>query len=104
MLIIDDTLSSLDVDTELNILKKIKKEFNNKFLVIISSRISTIYSMDKILVLDSGEIVEDESSEELSKNKSLLKNCLIYKKYYQANQMYKGKEDRNILVWLIFIY
>ena len=80
MLIIDDTLSSLDVDTELNILKKIKKEFNNKFLVIISSRISTIYSMDKILVLDSGEIVEDGSSEELSKNKSLFKELLNIQK------------------------
>ena len=80
MLIIDDTLSSLDVDTELNILKRIKKEFNNKFLVIISSRISTIYSMDKILVLDSGEIVEDGSSEELSKNKSLFKELLNIQK------------------------
>ena len=57
--------------------------------------------MDKILVLDSGEIVEDGSSEELSKNKSLFKELLNIQKYYQANQMHKGKEDRNILVWLI---
>ena len=36
--------------------------------------------MDKILVLDSGEIVEDGSSEELSKNKSLFKELLNIQK------------------------
>ena len=80
VLIIDDTLSSLDVDTELQILKNLKKEFKEKFLIIISSRISTIYSMDNILVLDSGKIVESGNSKELNENKGLFRELLNIQK------------------------
>ena len=80
VLIIDDTLSSLDVDTELQILKNLKKEYKEKFLIIISSRISTIYSMDNILVLDSGKIVESGNSRELKEKKGLFRELLNIQK------------------------
>jgi len=80
VLIIDDTLSSLDVDTELQILKNLKKEYKEKFLIIISSRISTIYSMDNILVLDSGKIVESGNSKELKEKKGLFSELLNIQK------------------------
>ena len=80
VLIIDDTLSSLDVDTELQILKNLKKEYKEKFLIIISSRISTIYSMDNILVLDSGKIVESGNSKELKEKKGLFRELLNIQK------------------------
>ncbi len=85
VLIIDDTLSSLDVDTELQILKNLKKEFKEKFLIIISSRISTIYSMDNILVLDSGKIVESGNSKELNENKGLFRELLNIQKILPGN-------------------
>ena len=80
VLIIDDTLSSLDVDTELQILKNLKKEYKEKFLIIISSRISTIYSMDNILVLDSGKIVESGNSRELKEKEGLFRELLNIQK------------------------
>ena len=80
IIIIDDTLSSLDVDTELKILKNLKNEFKDKFLIIISSRISTIYSLDKIIVLDSGNIVEMGKSSDLIKNNNLFNQLLSIQK------------------------
>lgn len=76
LLIIDDTLSSLDVDTELGIIKNIKNHFREKMLIVISSRISTVYSFDNILVLKDGSIVESGTSEQLIKNNGMFSDLL----------------------------
>ena len=76
MIILDDTLSSLDVDTELQILRNIKDTFREKFLIVISSRVSTIFLFDEIIVLDSGEIVQKGSSKSLEEQEGLFKDLL----------------------------
>ena len=76
MIVLDDTLSSLDVDTELQILRNIKDAFKEKFLIVISSRVSTIFLFDEIIVLDSGEIVQRGSSKSLEKQDGLFKDLL----------------------------
>ena len=80
VLIIDDTLSSLDVETELNIIKNIKSHYKDKILIIVSSRISTVYSLDNILVLDKGSIVEAGNAESLIKNSSLFLDLMNVQK------------------------
>lgn len=80
VLIIDDTLSSLDVDTELNIIKNIKSHYKDKILIIVSSRISTVYSLDKILVLDKGSIVESGDAENLIRNEGLFLDLMNVQK------------------------
>ena len=76
VLIIDDTLSSLDVDTELGIIANLKNFYKNKILIVVSSRISTVYSFDNILVLNNGLIVESGDSNYLSKNNGLFSDLL----------------------------
>ena len=80
VLIIDDTLSSLDVDTELKIIKNIKSHYKDKILIIVSSRISTVYSLDKILVLDKGSIVESGNAENLIRNEGLFLDLMNVQK------------------------
>ncbi len=58
VLIIDDTLSSLDVDTELSLIENLKNHFSEKILIIVSSSISTIFGFDNISVVDNGTMIE----------------------------------------------
>ncbi|KQB78030.1 ABC transporter ATP-binding protein [Clostridium butyricum] len=65
ILILDDTTSALDVETEAAIQKNIKSIYKGKTTFIIAHRISSIKNSDLILVLDNGEIIESGTHEEL---------------------------------------
>lgn len=59
ILIFDDSLSAVDTKTEEAILNNLKTVMEGKTTVIISHRVSSIKHIDHIIVLDSGEIVEE---------------------------------------------
>jgi len=65
LLILDDCLSSVDAQTEDEILKGLKSILRGKTCVMISHRISAVKEADEILVLDEGEVVERGSHQEL---------------------------------------
>lgn len=65
ILILDDTTSALDVETEAAIQKNLKSIYKGKTTFIIAHRISSIKNSDLILVLDNGEIIESGTHEEL---------------------------------------
>lgn len=65
ILILDDSLSAVDTDTEENILDNLKKNHGNKTIIMIAHRISTIKNADHILVLDKGETKEFGTFDEL---------------------------------------
>jgi len=71
ILILDDSLSAVDTDTEEKILGHLTKEMESKTSILIAHRISTIKDCDKIVVLDEGEILEEGTHEELLQNKNL---------------------------------
>lgn len=56
VLILDEATSSLDLDTEKNLMKEIEKLKGTITLIIISHRLSTISNCDKILKIRSGKI------------------------------------------------
>lgn len=56
--IFDDCLSALDTKTEADILSKLAAIKNNKTLIILSHRVSSVKDADQILVLDGGKILE----------------------------------------------
>ncbi|MEC9381719.1 MAG: ATP-binding cassette domain-containing protein, partial [Thermodesulfobacteriota bacterium] len=80
VLILDDNLSSLDVETELKILNNIKRKFKDKILILVSSRISTIFTFDKIVVLDSGKIVQFGNSSLLENEVGLFRDLMLTQK------------------------
>lgn len=65
ILILDDTTSALDIETEAAIQKNLKSIYKGKTTFIIAHRISSIKNSDLILVLDNGEIIESGTHEEL---------------------------------------
>lgn len=65
ILILDDSLSAVDTDTEENILDNLKKYHDSKTIFMIAHRVSTIKNADHILVLDKGKMVEFGTFDEL---------------------------------------
>lgn len=65
ILILDDSLSSVDSDTESEILNHLTELREGKTVVIVSHRISSVINADDILVMDDGRIVERGTHDEL---------------------------------------
>jgi len=65
ILILDDALSSVDVETEEQILAELKKFMQGRTTLLISHRISTVRESDFIIYLRGGEIIEQGSHDEL---------------------------------------
>ncbi len=65
ILILDDSLSSVDTHTEEEILKNLKNFMKERTSIIISHRISTVKDADNIVVIKEGEIIEQGTHEEL---------------------------------------
>jgi ATP-binding cassette, subfamily B, multidrug efflux pump len=68
VLVLDDCLSSVDAQTEDEILKGLKSILKEKTCLIISHRLSAIKDADQILVLDEGRIAERGNHQELLAN------------------------------------
>lgn len=86
ILILDDSLSAVDTDTEEKILLNLSENRKNKTTIIIAHRISTIQKADYILVLEDGKSVEHGTHIEL-----LGKNG-IYRAMYEKQQLEKQLE------------
>ncbi|MEG1528315.1 MAG: ABC transporter ATP-binding protein [Clostridia bacterium] len=71
ILILDDSVSAVDTDTEEKILENIAKFRKNKTNIIIAHRLSALQNADNIIVIDQGEIVEQGTHKQLIKNKGL---------------------------------
>ncbi len=65
ILILDDCLSSVDAQTEAEILHGLRSILKEKTCLIISHRISAVKEADEILVLDDGKIIERGNHEQL---------------------------------------
>ena len=78
ILILDDSVSAVDTDTEEKILTHLKENRKNKTNIIIAHRISTIQDSDLIIVIDEGKIVESGNHKELLQNRGLYSS--IYEK------------------------
>jgi ATP-binding cassette subfamily B protein len=65
ILILDDSLSAVDTETEAQILQNLYKDAKEMTLIIISHRVSTVQQADKIIVLENGIIVSQGVHNEL---------------------------------------
>ena len=82
ILILDDSLSAVDANTEKTIIENIKNYRQGKTNIIVSHRISAVRHADKILVLENGEVLSEGTHEEL------LDKCT----WYRELDEYQNKE------------
>jgi ATP-binding cassette subfamily B protein len=87
ILILDDSFSNVDTNTEELILKDLKAETRDITTIIISHRISTIKDSDLIIVLDEGKI------DSIGCHGELMKKCSIYKNLYHRQQLSEELEE-----------
>lgn len=65
ILVFDDALSAVDSETEERILGSILSERRGRTTIIVSHRVSTLKNADRIIVLESGRLIQSGSHEEL---------------------------------------
>lgn len=93
ILIFDDVLSSVDVNTEKRILENLKKKMAGKTCIIISQRVSALRDADEILYLNDGVVVEKGSHDALmEKNGSYAKMCRQQNRQQEAEQEGAGMD------------
>ncbi len=79
----DEATNALDANNEKAIMENLNEFFQDKTVVVVAHRLSTVKNADTIIVLDNGEITEQGSHEELTTKRG---------KYYQLvkNQLELG--------------
>jgi len=70
LIIMDNVLSAVDYETERTILKGVFERIQGQSLLVVSHRVSALEYMDKVLVLDKGEIIARGSHAELLESSS----------------------------------
>ncbi len=78
VLILDDSTSALDAQTEQNVMQKLNENFKDMTIISIAQKISSVASMDRIAVMNEGKIVG------LGTHNDLLKTCDVYQEIYDS--------------------
>ena len=78
ILILDDSASALDFQTDANLRHAIKTDAKNATVFLVSQRVNTIRNSDQIVVLDKGNVVG------IGKHKELMETCEVYKEIYDS--------------------
>jgi len=86
ILVLDEATSALDSESEVLIQDALHNLIQNKTTIVIAHRLSTVRAMDRIIVIENGKIIEDDTHEELIK-----KDEGVYKKLW--NLQAGGFED-----------
>lgn len=73
ILIFDDSFSALDFKTDAKLREELAKNTENKTVIIVAQRISTVLNAEQIIVLEEGKIVG------LGRHEELMKNCETYR-------------------------
>lgn len=84
ILILDDCLSAVDTKTENVILENMKKIMVNKTSIIISHRISSVKLAKKIIMIDSGKIIEEGNHKTLLERKGVYFD--LYKQQLESDK------------------
>ena len=83
ILILDDSTSSVDVETETKIQDALEAQAHRPTTLVVAQRVSTVLKADKIIVLDDGRVAAEGS------HAQLMQSSPIYREIYES-QMGNG--------------
>lgn len=86
ILVLDDSVSAVDVKTEETILHNIQKDRKGKTTILIASRVSTVKALDKIIVMNDGKV------EAFGTHEECLKNSKTYTRMVELQSLEKEME------------
>jgi len=78
ILILDDSTSAVDVDTETKIQDALESQMRQHTTLVVAQRISTVLKADKIVVIDNGLVAAEGT------HKELMQSSLIYQEIYES--------------------
>ncbi|MBN1180527.1 MAG: ABC transporter ATP-binding protein, partial [Anaerolineae bacterium] len=78
VLILDDSTSSVDVETEVEIQEALEASNKERTTLLVAQRISSVLGADQIVVLDGGRIMA------MGSHRELLATCAIYREIYES--------------------
>ncbi|MCD7813125.1 MAG: ABC transporter ATP-binding protein/permease [Lachnospiraceae bacterium] len=84
ILVLDDASSALDYKTDAALRKVIREEYRDTTTIVVAQRISSIMSLDDIIMLDEGDVIGHGTHEEL------MASCPKYREIYHT-QMGEGR-------------
>ena len=88
ILILDDSVSAVDVKTEKSILENLRRVRQGKTTILIAHRISTVEKMDKLLFLDEGKLVA------VGTHAELLETCPAYRTMVELQKLDDAESER----------
>ncbi len=88
VLILDDSVSAVDTDTEKKILEGLNEDSINRTTILVAHRISTVQNMDRILMIDDGEVVDFGTHDEL------LERCEPYRHMVELQKLEEEENHR----------
>ena len=86
ILILDDSVSAVDTDTERVIINNLRENRKGKTTILIAHRVSTVEKMDKIIFVDDGRIVA------VGTHKELLETAAEYRTMVELQKLEEEKE------------
>jgi subfamily B ATP-binding cassette protein MsbA len=89
ILILDEATSTLDLESEISVMKALEKIKDDLILIVITHRISSVINADKIIVMKNGEIIEQGLHLELIQGDS------EYQKLYSFMQSGKNVSSKD---------
>ena len=92
VLILDDALSAVDTETESRILTRLRDSLQGRTSLLISHRVTAVMRADRILVMDTGEIVEEGTHDEL------LAGGRIYRALLERQILEQSLAEEGVLV------
>ena len=76
IIVLDEAMSALDSNMADNVQKEIMDAAENKTVIIITHKLTSVFNLDKIFVIDDGKIVA------IGTHRELLSSCNVYIKLY----------------------
>ena len=89
ILILDDSVSAVDVKTEKKILQNLREERAGKTTILIAHRVSTIKDMDKIICIDDGHVIG------VGNHESLYATCPEYRRSVDLQKLEDEEGEQN---------